>query len=294
MNAKTFGAAVLIAGMLGFCAWVWFVRQPAPSTRDGAPASDTTALTSPVEADELEARTYDTGDCVSWSTSIDASDTDVVDCNTPHLFQVAGSIDAREVDGIGRDYPGDDAWSIIADRDCRPVVETHLGAPLDPNGRWSIGTIHPTPQSWDVGRRTVWCGITASDVDGTAVDDEFVPMTGRADPAAQVVAMPPGQCRAFQPDGDTSPVGCEQPHQIEVAGLARLADGPAYPGDEAVLAACSQLARAYTPAAVSYAPWRFDERSWAAGTREVNCVVGDAGGVNGWGTRTGSLAAVPS
>lgn len=294
MNAKSFAVIVLIVGMLGFCAWVWFVRQAQPSSTRDTPSTATTALTSPVEADEVEMRTYRPGECVSWSSSIDTADTDVVDCATPHLFQVAGSVDATAIDGIGRDYPGDAAWAIVADRDCRPVVEAHFGAPVDPGGRWSIGTIHPLPESWQVGYRTVWCGLISNDLDGVAVDDGLVPMTGRADPAAQRVTLPTGQCRVFQPDGDSSPVGCDQPHHVEVAGLTRLADGFGYPGDAAVLELCGEVARSYTPAAAGYAPWQFDERSWAAGSREVQCVVGVSGDVFGWGARSAPLGAVGS
>lgn len=294
MNAKTFGVAVLIVGMLGFCAWVWLVRQPQQLLSSDTPASDVPPPTGPVEADLLEARSYEPGDCVSWESSLGTADTDAVDCDTPHLFQVAGSIDLGDVEAIGRDYPDADGWQVVTDRDCGPVVNAHLGAPLDPNGRWRLGIMHPTQQSWDLGDRTVWCGVKANDVDGLAVADATLPMTGRADPSIQALLLPTGQCRAYQPDGDSTPVGCDQPHQLEVAGTVRLPDAPSYPGEGAVDDACAGVARAYAAGTLSYSALFYDERSWAAGTRDVTCVVGVAGDVYGWGTRTGSLAAVTS
>ena len=294
MNVKTFGVAVLIAGMLGFCAWVWLVRQPQQLLGSGTPASEAPPPTGPVEADLLAAGSYEPGDCVSWESSLGTADTDVVDCETPHLFQVAGSINLRDVEAIGRDFPDAGAWQVVTGRDCGPVVTAHLGTPLDPYGKWRIGIIHPSRKSWDLGDRTVWCGIRANDVDGLAVDDATLPMTGRADPSAQVLLLPTGQCRAFQPDGDTTPVGCNQPHQIEVAGTVRLPDAPSYPGEGAVDDACADVARAYAAGTFNYSDWAFDERSWAAGTRDVTCVVGVAGDVYGWGTRTSSLATMTS
>ena len=296
MNARVVGVGLLIAVLLGFCGWVWFVRQP--SEPDGAgdasaeAGTDSTspATTEPVRTDLLATRSFDPGDCATWETSSGAARATVVDCATPHLFQVAGSIDLREVSSLGRDYPDDGAWDVLTERDCGPIIEAHLGAPLDPNGRWAPGIIFPTVDGWNHGDRTVWCGIRSNDAEGVAADDEFVPMTGRVDPSAQSLLLPTGQCRAFQPDGDTSPVDCGQPHQIEVAATITLPDAADYPGEEAVTTACVDAAGRYFSGSYVAGPYRFDDRSWAAGQRAVTCVIGVAGDLFGWGTRTGPMA----
>jgi hypothetical protein len=268
------------------------VREPTERIGEEDPpaSSDAPRSTDPVQAGLLESRSFEPGDCVAWESSKGTADTDVVDCDTPHLFQVAGSIDLREVEGIGRDYPDDGAWQVVTDRDCGPLVTDHLGVPLDPNGRWALGIIHPTQQGWSVGDRTAWCGIQANDVDGQAAGDSLLPMTGRFDPTMQTLPLPTGQCRAFQPDGDTTPVGCDEPHQLEVVGTVSIPDAPSFPGDAALDAACLDLAEAYSERDFFYGPYRFDERSWAAGSRQVVCVIGVDGDVFGWGTRSGSLA----
>jgi hypothetical protein len=154
-----------------------------------------------------------------------------------------------------------------------------------------VGAIFPLEDSWAQGDRTVWCGLISGDVDGVGATDAWVSFTGPVDLSAQFVERPVGQCRAILPSGSTAAVDCTQPHQLEYVGVATLADAASYPGNEAVQAACLSPAEAYAgrDASYDYGFRGFDDRSWNAGVRRVNCVVGSPGDVDGWGTRTSSI-----
>ena len=254
-----------------------------------APAT-TTSLAGSVDADTIEARSYEPGECVRWNASVGSADSDVVECAEPHLLQVAGRRDLGDVADLGDEYPSEATWDLLFDRECGPIVAAHFGGEIDPFGRWAVGGLRPTEEGWLAGDRDLWCGLVNGDPDGAGNGTGYVPMAGAVDLSAQAVVLPTGQCRAFRPDGLTSPVDCASPHQLEVAGVVAIPDGPAFPGQEAVDASCSAVAEAYLPdRAFSYAAWVYDDRSWAAGTRQANCMVGDPGDVYGWGTRTGSI-----
>jgi hypothetical protein len=292
-NGKAWSVGFVVLVLLAANAWFWFGRDRSDGTDSGGVVDEATSTTTPrsVEADSLETRTYEPGDCATWNPSSGTADTQVVDCSQPHLIEMAGSVDLHDDPTVGRTYPNEQAWDVIIARSCDPVVATHFGGAVDPNGRWRVSAIHPREDGWAQGDRTVWCGLISGDADGVGATGAWVSSSGPADLSAQAVERPVGQCRAIQPSGSTAAVDCAQAHQLEFVGMAVLPDAGAYPGQEAVQAACLRLVQPYvgSSAAFSYGSWGFDDRSWDAGVRRVNCVVGSSGDVDGWGTRTSSV-----
>ncbi|MFM7068397.1 MAG: septum formation family protein [Actinomycetes bacterium] len=298
INAGTVIGVVIAVALLAFLGWFWLLGGRAVGERvlngtsvpEGQRTTSTTARAAPGELPaspdvELDADSYEVGDCVTWDEAKIRSDTKVVKCAEPHRIQIAGS---RELDDYGsrREYPTENEWDAIIGRRCTPQVERALGGPLDPFGLWTVGALRPREDGWFQGDRLISCGIIRSNGSGS-----FALFTGRPNASQQYVPVPTGQCRALRPDGASSPVPCEQPHEIEIAGESLLGGSGAFPGDDAASDACEAVAERYVASnrSYSYDSWNYEERSWASGRRRFNCVVGVSGAVYGWGTRTGSL-----
>ena len=214
------------------------------------------------------------GTCLSW-TRPDASDTRVVDCTQTHLFEQAGTVALTDQ----KELPDDSRWRQLVRERCDPVVRDYLGGKFDPDGRFRVGALKPSPTKWAQGDRELRCGLQSASRSGA-----LYPMTGRAHDQDQSAVHDPGTCLGI--DGRTigDPVDCTGPHAVEAVGVVDLGAKfddkfPAVDAqDEFLQTECTKIATGYAggddviTAKKLTVYWdNVTEDSWKAGTRRVNC-----------------------
>jgi Septum formation len=214
------------------------------------------------------------GTCLMW-TRPDAADTEVVDCAQPHLFEQAGSV--RLAGDMA--LPDDRQWRQIVNERCQPVVLEYMGGKFDPDGRYRVGALKPSPAKWAEGDRELRCGLQSASRSGA-----LFPLSGRAAESDQAAVQEPGTCLAI--DGRTigDPVDCAGPHAVEAVGVVDLAGKfpdafPAVGDQDAYLQPeCARIANEYAGGADAISAkgltvyWdNITEESWNAGSRKVNC-----------------------
>ena len=214
------------------------------------------------------------GTCLSW-TRPDASDPGVVDCAQSHLFEQAGTVQLADQ----KELPDDGRWRQLVRERCDPVVRTYLGGRFDPDGRYRIGALKPSPTKWAQGDRELRCGLQSSSRSGA-----LYPMAGTAREQDQSATHQPGTCLGI--DGRTigDPVDCGGPHAVEAVGVVDL--GPKFDDDfpkvdaqdEFLQTECTKIATGYaggdqviTDKKLTVYWDNLTEESWTAGTRRVNC-----------------------
>ncbi|HVL83776.1 MAG TPA: septum formation family protein, partial [Pseudonocardia sp.] len=226
------------------------------------------------EVVELPPPPADPGTCLMW-TRPDAADTAVVDCAQPHLFEQAGSV--RLVDQTA--LPDDAGWRRLVEERCTPVVTGYLDGKFDPDGRYRIGALKPSPAKWEQGDRELRCGLQSASRSGA-----LYPTTGRVAEQDQSAVHEPGTCLGI--DGRTigDPVDCAGPHAVETVGIVDLSEEfpeefPAVADqDEFLQPECTRIAGEYAGGAEVIEEkkltvyWNnLTEASWTAGSRRVNC-----------------------
>ncbi len=214
------------------------------------------------------------GTCLNW-TRADAADSRVVDCTQPHLFEQAGSVQLTDQ----AELPDDRRWRQLVHDRCTPLVLAYLGGKFDPNGRFRIGALRPSPGKWASGDRELRCGLQSASRSGA-----LYPMTGKVADQDQAAVHDPGTCLGI--DGRTvgDPVDCADPHAVETVGIVDLSKKfpdkfPAVDGQDSFLQPeCTRIATEYAGSADVISKkgltvyWdNLTEDSWAAGTRRVNC-----------------------
>ena len=214
------------------------------------------------------------GTCLMWSRP-DAADTEVVECAQPHLFEQAGSVTLAGDMAL----PDDRQWRQLVNERCQPVVLDYLGGKFDPDGRFRVGALKPSPSKWADGDRELRCGVQSASRSGA-----LLPLAGRAADSEQAAVHDPGTCLAI--DGRTigDPVACGGPHAVETVGIVELAEKfpdafPAVGDQDAFLQPqCAKIANEYAGSADAISDkgltvyWdNITEASWNAGTRKVNC-----------------------
>jgi hypothetical protein len=214
------------------------------------------------------------GTCLTWSRP-DASDTSVVDCTQTHLFEQAGTVTLSDQ----KDLPDDGRWRQLVRERCDPVVRDYLGGRFDPDGRYRVGALKPSPAKWDQGDRELRCGLQSASRSGA-----LYPMAGKAREQDQSAVHEPGTCLGI--DGRTigDPVDCAGAHAVEAVGVVDLGDkfDDEFPAvddqDEFLQTACTKLATTYsggddviTDKELTVYWDNLTEDSWKAGTRRVNC-----------------------
>ncbi len=214
------------------------------------------------------------GTCLMWSRP-DAADTEVVDCAQPHLFEQAGSVTLAGDMAL----PDDRQWRQLVNERCEPVVVEYLGGKFDPDGRFRVGALKPSPSKWADGDRELRCGVQSASRSGA-----LLPLSGRAADSDQSAVHEPGTCLAI--DGRTigDPVDCSGPHAVETVGIVELTEKfpdafPAVGDQDAYLQPqCAKIADEYAGSADAISEkgltvyWdNITEASWKAGTRKVNC-----------------------
>lgn len=219
------------------------------------------------------------GTCLTWSHA-DASDTRLVDCRQTHLFEQAGAVQLADQ----KELPDDSRWRQLVRERCEPVVREYLGGKFDPDGRYRVGALKPSPAKWAQGDRDLRCGLQSASRSGA-----LYPMAGKAAEQDQAAVHDAGTCLAI--DGRTigDPVDCAGAHAVESVGVVDLATkfgGPekadTFPAVDAqdgfLQTACTKLATTYAGgdqvigAKKLTVYWdNLTEESWKAGTRRVNC-----------------------
>jgi hypothetical protein len=214
------------------------------------------------------------GTCLMWSRP-DAADTEVVECAQPHLFEQAGSVTLAADMAL----PDDRQWRQIVNERCEPVVLEYLGGKFDPDGRFRVGALKPSPSKWADGDRELRCGVQSASRSGA-----LLPISGRAGESEQAAVQEPGTCLAI--DGRTigDPVDCSGPHAVETVGVVNLSEKfsegfPAVGDQDAFLQPqCAEVASKYAGNAEAISAkgltvyWdNITEESWNAGSRKVNC-----------------------
>jgi putative regulator of septum formation len=214
------------------------------------------------------------GTCLMWSRT-DAADTDVVECAQPHLFEQAGSVTLASDMAL----PDDRQWRQLVNERCQPVVIDYMGGKFDPDGRYRVGALKPSPSKWADGDRELRCGVQSASRSGA-----LLPLSGRAAESDQAAVQDPGTCLAI--DGRTigDPVDCAGPHAVETVGVVGLTEKfpdafPAVGDQDAYLQPqCAKIANEYAGSADAISDkgltvyWdNITEESWKAGSRKVNC-----------------------
>jgi hypothetical protein len=216
------------------------------------------------------------GTCLTWSRA-DAADTALVDCGQPHLFEQAGPV----VLGDQVALPSDEVFRQLVAERCEPVVLDYLGGALDPQGRFRVGALKPSPTKWDQGDRELRCGLQTASRSGA-----LYPIVGTVAENDQSAVEEPGTCLAIDGTRVGDPVACSGPHALETVGIVDLSDQfpdafPAVPDQDSYLQTrCAEVAAEYAGGETVVADkgltvyWNnMAEESWNAGSRRVNCNV---------------------
>ncbi|HEU0086169.1 MAG TPA: septum formation family protein [Pseudonocardiaceae bacterium] len=218
--------------------------------------------------------------CLTWQQP-DASDARQVSCVQPHLFEVIGTVELADLEAR-TPFPDAPSWQQLVTSRCTQRTTQALAGRFDPFGRFSVGAIKPSVDSWRRGDRTLRCGVQSSGRSGA-----LFATTGSAAHQDQSDVHPPGTCLGN--DGKTvgDPVDCARPHAVEVVGVVDLSAAfpKRYPDETAqdgVLdAECTKLAADFAggPEVVGKKGltvfWEtLRPQSWQAGSRRVDCRLG--------------------
>lgn len=219
------------------------------------------------------------GSCLDWDAP-DAGDAHQVDCDQEHLFEVAGAADLSGEHSPEAPIPDDDAWQELTEQHCGDIVHDYLDTPLDPQGKLTIGVLHPNVQQWEDGDRMLHCGIQSTGPGG-----ELQQLGAPAVELDQSDVWEPGTCLALEDKTVGDPITCSEPHAYEITGLIDLRDEfddfpTADDQKEWLDQQCSDITEEYTGGRDLeeddlLMSWDVrEEESWDAGSTRVNCKVG--------------------
>jgi hypothetical protein len=275
------GALAMKAGQIGV-----FADRSRPQIDRGTVGAEASDGSTTSTTFDLAARVYRPGDCVRWDQSTDAPETRVtrvVPCDEPHLIEMTG----RAVMPVRKDYPTDDEWNrIIDDGECGQQAAAYLDGEIDPYGRFMVGAIKPTFESWIYGDREMWCGVQVRSFDAHFDPNVFDSFTGAVRSQPQWYVHPAGTCLA----GDaatrttTGRVPCNEPHIYEVAGDVDAGKAFSTPPaadsslwNTKLIPACTTAAKAAfggrIPAGVEVTADSIDPASWRTGQRRAECDI---------------------
>lgn len=128
------------------------------SAEPTASAADETAEATESEGDggtTTSVFDLEVGDCYDGATEANVETVDVVDCDTPHEYEVYALVQHEA--GPGEEYPGDEAISDFADDACLgSSFEDYVGRSYQDSELYAFA-LQPTAETWDVGDREVVC-----------------------------------------------------------------------------------------------------------------------------------------
>ncbi|WP_227997893.1 septum formation family protein [Nocardia australiensis] len=248
---------------------------------------------------DKEFGTASSGDCLSW-TKPDRADLVKVACSNKHLFEVAADIDMTRYPGkefgVGSRFPDSLRLTELKEEHCVPAVEKYMGGSFDPRGRYVVGLMYPSPDGWNHGDRTLRCGLQFSGSTGTPL-----PSTGSAVEHDQSRVFEAGTCLGINQNLPTDPVDCSQPHAVEIVSTvdlgARFSSGPPAKAeqDKFVEDECAKSAADYLGSAEAVPNKTLtlffdylDARSWLAGSRKLDCMIGKGTDREGFAPITGT------
>ena len=248
---------------------------------DGAERSeDTGEVTASGDVGAFDVRV---GDCVNdpaadAPTATEVSDVPAVPCDQEHSGEVYHLFDLEDAD----EYPGEQEVVALADEGCVAEFEAFVGLTYE-QSRLEYSTLYPSKQSWEeLDDREVVCIVV----------DPAGPLTGSVRGLGEAAAADPGTSAGAAPavgsclDASGEPVDCAAPHDSELYALPELPEG-AWPGQDAVNASAEQacldefagyVGVPHDQSALEFGFLTPDEAAWAAGDRQVWCVVGDPAG----------------
>ncbi|WP_028476000.1 septum formation family protein [Nocardia sp. CNY236] len=247
---------------------------------------------------DKEFGTAATGDCLSW-TEADRSDLVKVNCESTHLFEVAADIDMSGYPGKefgpGSRFPDSLRLAELKEEHCVPAVQKYMSGRFDPHGRYTIGLMYPSQVGWQHGDRTLRCGLQVTATVG------MPPSAGSATEQDQSKVYGPGVCLGSNQNLPTDPVDCAQPHAVEIVSTldlgTRFGGGPPSKEEQDTFAAqeCKRTSTDYLggPDVIRdktltlFADY-IDARSWLAGSRKVDCMIGKGTGREGFAPIVGS------
>lgn len=238
------------------------------------------------------------GDCLSWSKP-DHSDLVKVRCEAKHMFEVAADVDMSKYPGKefapGARFPDSLRLTELKEEHCVPAVQQYLGGRFDPRGRYIVGLMYPSPDGWQRGDRTLRCGLQYAASTGTPAS------TGSATQHDQSKVYGPGVCLGINQNLPTDPVDCAQVHSVEVVSTIDLGQRfqggppPKEEQDKFVEDECARTASDYLggPDVIRNKTLTLffdflDARSWLAGSRKLDCMVGKGADREGFAPITGS------
>ncbi|GAA5047084.1 septum formation family protein [Nocardia callitridis] len=247
---------------------------------------------------DKEFGTAASGDCLSW-TKPDRSDLVKVNCETQHMFEVAADIDMSRYPGkeFGPSSPFPDSLRLteLKEEHCVPAVQQYMGGTFDPRGRYVVGLMYPSADGWQHGDRTLRCGLQWSANAGTPAT------TGSATQHDQSKIYQPGVCLGINQNLPTDPVDCVQEHAVEIVSTIDLgtqfSGGPPSKDDQDryMQDECQRTASDYLggPEVIQDKTLTLffdylDARSWLAGSRKLDCMVGKGADQEGFAPITGS------
>ncbi|WP_280242521.1 septum formation family protein [Nocardia abscessus] len=238
------------------------------------------------------------GDCLSW-TKPDRSDLVKVNCASKHMFEVAADIDMSRYPGKefgpGSRFPDSLRLTELKEEHCVPAVQKYMSGRFDPRGKYIVGLMYPSPDGWQHGDRTLRCGLQVAASVGTP------PSVGSATEHDQSRVYEPGVCLGINQNLPTDPVDCAQPHAVEIVATVDL--GTHFTGgppakeeqDKFVEEECSRTSTDYLGApdvirnkTLTLFFDYIDARSWMAGSRKLDCMIGKGADREGFAPITGS------
>ncbi|AXK87043.1 septum formation family protein [Nocardia farcinica] len=234
---------------------------------------------------DKEFGTASAGDCLTWSKP-DRSDLMKVACDNRHLFEVAADIDMSRYPGVefgpGSRFPDSLRLTELKEEHCVPAVQRYMNGKFDPRGRYVVGLMYPSPEGWKNGDRTLRCGLQFSASTGAPL-----PTTGSAATQDQSKVFAAGTCLGINQNLPTDPVDCAQEHAVEIVSTVDLGThftgGPPAKADQDkfVEEQCTTAVNDYlgSPDAIRNKTLTLffdyvDARSWLAGSRKLDCMIG--------------------
>ncbi|MGW0181440.1 septum formation family protein [Nocardia sp. NPDC003345] len=240
-----------------------------------------------------------TGDCLTW-TKPDHSDLVELDCADEHLFEVTDTVDLSQYPGteFGPDAVWPDSLRLteLREEHCVPAAQRYLNGRFDPRGKYAVGLMYPSNDGWtNSGDRMLRCGLQVPGLSGSPL-----PKTGRVADGDQSKIYEPGMCLGISQNLPTDPVDCTQEHAVEIAATVNLSGrfqgGPPAKADQDQFLEeeCGRMTNDYLGGphvlrdkTLTVFFDYIDARSWLAGSRQLNCMVGKGADQEGFAPLVG-------
>ncbi|WP_328389803.1 septum formation family protein [Nocardia sp. NBC_00416] len=227
-----------------------------------------------------------TGDCLTW-TKPDHSDLVELGCSEEHLFEVTDTIDLSEYPGSefgpGAPWPDSLRLTELREEHCVPAAARYLNGRFDSRGKYAVGLMYPSNDGWvNSSDRILRCGLQVPGLSGNPL-----PNAGRVADGDQSKVYEPGVCLGISQNLPTDPIDCAQEHAVEIASMVDLSTrfngGPPSKDDQDQFLEeeCGRTTNDYLGGphvlrdkTLTVFFDYIDARSWLAGSRKLNCMIG--------------------